>query len=211
MRCGIVTYDNIVALELERLRLLSLAGQPLPINKRPIRALHILYINLCRMIQILQFSTMTHSQRELTFPPSSHTSACCRLSTLESKNPFRSPGAVFELVCLPIFVCALVSAICFGAHVSFKFSGYKYSAGYAAPVAPRPAIPLPVPAPVPVPARPMPLWLTPSVLPVPLEEESPEDPLMVMLGLCEPGAGEEGNGAAAGIGGMDGRSGRRGW
>ena len=47
----------------------------------------------------------------LTLPPSSQTSACCLLSTFEWKKPFISPGAVFELVCLP-FLCVGWWGIC---------------------------------------------------------------------------------------------------
>ena len=65
--------------------------------------------------------------RRLTLPPSSQTSACCLLRTFESKKPFLSPGAVFELVCLPIFVRWFVRDMCLGCQVSL--SGYRYKAG----------------------------------------------------------------------------------
>jgi hypothetical protein len=72
-----------------------------PLMKVPFE-LRTSFIKICLN---LSYQTTSLHRVYCTLPLSSHTSACCRLRTLESKKPFRSPGAVLELVCLPIFVC----------------------------------------------------------------------------------------------------------
>ena len=112
----IKTYNDIITFELERFWFVTFAAEPLAVNKRSIRALHILDKDLCQRL--------THKSRrkrwQLTLLPSSQTSACCLLRTFESKKPFLSPGAVFELVCLPIFVRWFVRDMCFGCQVSLS-------------------------------------------------------------------------------------------
>ena len=66
-----------------------------------------------------------------TLPSSLQTSACIRLSTLESKYPFEPFGIVLAFVWRPILtlVPAGASEICFGTNVSL--SGVRCSAGNA--------------------------------------------------------------------------------
>jgi hypothetical protein len=49
------TYHDIIALELERIRLYPLPAQPLPIDERPIRALHVLDVYLAMASAIAAF------------------------------------------------------------------------------------------------------------------------------------------------------------
>ena len=66
-------------------------SEPLAVDKRSIRALHILDKD--------QWKEEEGRRKAMTTDLAS-----CLLRTFESKKPFLSPGAVFELVCLPIFV-----------------------------------------------------------------------------------------------------------
>ena len=103
---------------------MTFTTEPLAIDKCAIRALYILDIDLRRGggggERLAEGKKRKEKVKKRTLPPSSQTSACCLLRTFESKNPFRSPGAVFELVCLPIFVRWFVRDMCFGCQVSLS-------------------------------------------------------------------------------------------
>jgi len=84
------TYNDVVCLQLELVALYTLDGQPLAVDESAIGGFDIADENLERQSP---FHPAQH-----TLPPCSHTSACVRERTLESKYALRSPGIVFWLV-----------------------------------------------------------------------------------------------------------------